>query len=75
MLPTIGGMMSDHPSLVPLGYAARRLHVPARWLRNEALAGRIPHLRAGNRIVFDAELVERILIERARTGQGVNHAR
>lgn len=45
---------------------ARRLGVTAKWLRNEAEAGRIPHLAAGRRLLFDAETVERLLTERAR---------
>lgn len=45
---------------------ARRLGVPASWLRREADAGRIPCVRAGAQRLFAAELVERLLLERAR---------
>jgi hypothetical protein len=45
---------------------ARLLGVTSRWLRGEAEAGRIPHLPAGDTILFDADLVERLLAERAR---------
>jgi hypothetical protein len=51
---------------------ARILCVPARWLRAEAEAGRIPHLRADTALLFDLETVERILLERARTGGAVH---
>ncbi len=44
---------------------ARRLGVPAEWLRTEATAGRVPHIRAGRRLLFHAEDVERVLRERA----------
>lgn len=45
--------------------AARFLNVPARWLRAEALAGRLPHLRAGHRLLFHLPTVVRLLAERA----------
>jgi hypothetical protein len=53
-------------SLLPLAAMARLLGVSSKWLRAEAEAGRIPHLPAGNTILFDADLVERLLVERAR---------
>jgi hypothetical protein len=40
--------------------------VPAAWLRAEADAGRLPHLRAGSAYLFDVDTVERLLLERAR---------
>lgn len=46
--------------------AARRLGVPATWLRAEVEAGRLPALRAGASLLFDVELVERELLARAR---------
>jgi len=50
----------------PLRVAARDLGVPASWLREQALAGAIPCLRAGSSLLFDLQLVRRILLERAR---------
>lgn len=44
---------------------ARWLGVPTAWLHAEADAGRLPHIKAGNVYLFDAETVERILRERA----------
>jgi hypothetical protein len=52
---------------------ARRLRVPTRWLRDEALTGRVPCLKAGKAFLFDPESVERVLLERARQG-GTDHA-
>ena len=49
-----------------LGPMARRAHVPAKWLRAEADAGRIPHLRAGSVLLFDPDVVERIVLDRLR---------
>ncbi len=54
--------------LMPLGPAARLLSVPSTWLRAEADAGRLPHLRAGSKYLFDVDAVERLLLERARQG-------
>ena len=45
---------------------ARHLRVPVAWLRAEAEAGRIPHLRAGTQLLFDPATVEHILQERAK---------
>jgi hypothetical protein len=44
-----------------------------RWLRTEAEAGRVPHLRAEKVLLFDVDAVERVLLERARQG-GAKHA-
>lgn len=58
--------METRPKLVPLGATAARLQVPQKWLRGEAEAGRVPHLKAGQRLLFDIALVERELLKRAR---------
>jgi hypothetical protein len=48
------------------------------WLRKEALAGRIPCLQAGKRLLFHRTAVERALHERAATAtagaEGGEHA-
>jgi excisionase family DNA binding protein len=54
-----------------LSEMARRLGVSTAWLRAEAEAGRLPHVRAGTGMLFDAATVERILSERARK-EGAN---
>ena len=56
------------------GITARRLHVTTKWLRAEADAGRIPHLNADGRLLFDPECIERALLERART-EGMREGR
>ncbi len=56
----------ETPKLLPVGPMARRLRVPVTWLRVEAEAGRIPHLRAGKVLLFDPDTVEHLLAERAR---------
>jgi len=53
-------------SFVPLKVAAIRLGLPAAWLRAEAVAGRVPCLRAGRRLLVNPPAVERALLDRAR---------
>lgn len=60
------GMTDESKKPLYLGAMARRLRVPTKWLRAEADAGRIPHLRAGSALLFDPEIVERIVFERLR---------
>ena len=51
---------------------ARLLRIPVRWLRAEAEAGRIPHVKADRVFLFNPETVEQVLLERARQG-GMPH--
>ena len=61
--------------IVTLEELARRLPVSKRWLQREAIAGRIPSLRAGNRRLFNQDAVRRALAERAaKNGEGVADA-
>jgi len=65
-------MMIAKPKLLPPGPMARYLRVPVKWLREEAEAGRVPHLKAGKAYLFDPDTVEAALIERARqSGESV----
>lgn len=52
--------------ILPLNRAARKLGVSARWLKAEAEAGRIPHLRAERRYLFDLAMAAEALAERIR---------
>jgi hypothetical protein len=61
-------LTTTRPKLLPLGPMARYLRVPAKWLRAEAEAGRVPHLKAGKALLFDRKTVERVLVERACRG-------
>ncbi len=54
------------PKLLPIGPMARRLRVSVRWLRHEAEAGRLPHVKADRTFLFDPDAVERVLLERAQ---------
>lgn len=48
---------------------ARRLRVPAKWLRAEAESGRMPHLKADSALLFDPDAVDRVLRERLREAE------
>ncbi len=66
---------SASETFLPLRRAAVRLGVPAKWLRTEVDAGRIPHLHAGRRLLVNVAVVERVLLERAAgEGTGANDA-
>jgi len=60
--------------LLTLHQLAIRLRLPREWLRAEAMAGRIPCLRAGRKLLFSLATIERILAERAATSREVSHA-
>ena len=61
----MGGMISQSKLLL-IGPTARRFRVPVAWLRQEAEAGRVPHLKAGRVLLFDPEAVEAVLLDRAQ---------
>lgn len=54
------------PRPVTLSQAARSLGLPVDWLREEAQAGRVPCLRAGDRLLFDLEALRVLIMERTR---------
>lgn len=56
-------MQKDTP--LTLSELARCVRVPVSWIRTEAAAGRLPHLKAGKQLLFDLDTVRRILRERA----------
>ncbi len=56
----------DMPQLINIRTLARELQCSQEWLRAEALAGRLPALRAGGRnVVFARAAVESALARRA----------
>ena len=57
---------------LPLNLAARCLRVPARWLRDEIEAGRIPALIAGRSVLVHVPTVTALLTERAKGESGVD---
>ncbi len=59
--------------LLSLPRAARRVGVTARWLRDQAEAGRVPHLRAGTRYLFDLAALTEALCSRAAQPHEADH--
>jgi len=55
--------------VVSLRRLARRLGVPARWLREQAERGTVPCLRAGSQLLFSEPAVRAALAERAAGAQ------
>ena len=61
--------------LLSLSRMARRLGVIQQWLRDEADAGKVPCLKAGNRYLFNPEAVQEALSTKAaQTRQGGDDA-
>ena len=52
---------------VSITVATRYFGLPIHWLKAEATAGRIPHLKVGRRMLFDLAAVEQVLFDRAAT--------
>jgi hypothetical protein len=51
--------------LTSLAGLSARLRLPREWLRAEAIAGRIPCLKIGRKLLFSLSAVEKSLAERA----------
>jgi hypothetical protein len=62
--------MSEPLSLHQL---ARRLRLDREWLKQEALAGRLPCLPVGRKLLFELEAVKQALAERAASTREVSH--
>ena len=65
----------DHATneLLPLGTMAAMIGVTQKWLRGEAESGRLPHLNAGGRLLFDEATVHQLLLDRARNNSPPAH--
>jgi len=55
----------ERQTFVTLHVLARRLGLPVAWLKAEAMASRIPSLKAGRRMMFESDAVARALRQRA----------
>lgn len=53
--------------ITPIGIAelAARLKLPVRWIKSEAKAGQLPHIRVGRRWLFNEQSVREHLAARA----------
>lgn len=61
--------------LLSLHELSERTGLPVAWLKREADAGRLPCVRAGRRMFFDAEAVRQVLVDRQRDAQREGVAR
>jgi len=57
--------MDAHKPFASVERIAANLGVPETWLRAEVASGRIPHLKAGRKLLLNREVVERVLLARA----------
>jgi hypothetical protein len=55
--------MSEAIRPLTLQVMARSLRVSSRWLKEEAMSGRIPHLKAGSKFLFHPVAVEQAILE------------
>ncbi|MCH7791556.1 MAG: hypothetical protein IID31_04660 [Planctomycetes bacterium] len=62
--------MNDGELIVSLDELARQLRLSKRWLHAEAVAHRIPSLKAGQRRLFNVEAVRQSLAARAAEADG-----
>lgn len=59
-------MATQKAQLVGAYKLARVLRLDAEWLTAEAAAGRLPHVNARGRLLFNADAVAAMLVERAQ---------
>lgn len=57
--------MLNEPPFSTLHHLALRLGLPPVFLREEALAGRLPCIQSGGQLVFHVATVQRVLAQRA----------
>jgi excisionase family DNA binding protein len=69
-------MQNDDTQLLSLPSLAQALNLPKAWIKTEADAGRIPHLKVGTRYRFNRDAVVSALAERAaQSGKAADNAR
>lgn len=61
--------MDEQDQLMPLVRAAARLRVPDKWLREQALAGRVPCLQVGRRLLVNLGAVRQAIAKMAATSR------
>ena len=58
---------------ITLNRLAAELKLSKDWLRQEAIAGRLPCLRIGRKLLFNLSAVNQALADRAAKSQEVTH--
>lgn len=61
-------MKNGNSQLLSLPALAQALNLPEAWIKTEADADRIPHLKIGKRYRFNREAVVAVLSQRAAQG-------
>lgn len=61
----MGSPIQAESQFLPLRDAAEAIGVPMSWLRSEARCGRVPHIRASRRLLFNVDSVRQALVDRA----------
>ena len=61
-------MQDNSNRLLRLNAAAQRFGVPRAWLREEALAGHLPHINVRGNLFFEPDLLESALKAVLRSG-------
>ncbi len=62
------GMIASEVRLLNAAALARFLGTSTKWIKQEADAGRLPHVKADRQYLFDREAVESVLLKRAAEG-------
>lgn len=65
--------MQDEKLIVDLDGLARKLGLSKAWLKAEAVAGRIPSLKAGHQRIFNLDAVTQAIAKQAATATGVDN--
>ncbi|MBI3832812.1 MAG: hypothetical protein HY287_00605 [Planctomycetes bacterium] len=58
--------LNEFDAPVTAAVMARILGVKSAWLITEAKAGRLPHIPAGQTVLFNIDIVKRCLFERSK---------
>jgi glutathione S-transferase len=61
-------MKNKNENLIHVRVAARKYGLPAKWLKEQAKAGKVPALIAENQVLFDADILSKWLSQRAKGG-------
>jgi hypothetical protein len=64
----------DKTVFIDASYLASRMGLSAQWINAEAKAGRIPHILAGKKFLFNEELVKQVLMNRAQEAMNQREA-
>ncbi len=67
-------MVTNEETFRSLKSTALQLGLPASWLKDEAENSRVPCIRVNRRLLFNVQLVEAALLDRAQSDVGRERA-